>query len=278
MREVDAARVRPLDDEALAAWLRRRGVTVVRRGRTHWRTTHPRFFEPLHWLARLPPEQVARPVRFALGFRSALTADGAGAATGALAVHVLNSVEEFSVEDLPAKRRSEVRKAARETTIVELTGPELLEREGHALFASVRRRTGHGRIPNAEKFAAGLKEYGVGEERTVIAGLVDGRLAGWLDGFGIDRVGYIDQVNVSDSALSTNLSTGLVYHWLEACRRGGVDTVVYGLHTPENESLSRYKERLGFRVERLPALVWLAPGVGPLLRRLRPHTAARLGG
>ena len=45
-----------------------------------------------------------------------------------------------------------------------------------------------------------------------------------------------------------------------------------------DESLTAYKEGIGFPVRRFPALVRLLPGLAPLLRGLRPHTAYRLTG
>jgi hypothetical protein len=57
-----------------------------------------------------------------------------------------------------------------------------------------------------------------------------------------------------------------------------VHEIVNGLHSPEDESLSAYKEGIGFPLHRYPARFWFVPGAIPALRRVRPHVAYRLTG
>lgn len=277
-RPASEAVVRSLTEEEMARWCERRGVRIVRHAGRYWKTTHPGFYEPLHWLARLTPEEATRPAR-CLGFRAVLTDTAGGHANGVLPAHVLASVADYGPHLFSSNRRYHLRKARRLVEFVELTSTALLEEHGYEVTVSALTRTGHARAPSREDYLASLREYGVADTRTVLAGFFDGRLAGYVDGWAVDGTAYLEHVHVETAALPTHVNTGLVVEFVEACRRGGqIRDVVYGLHTPEDESLCLYKERIGFPACRFPSRVWMLPGVEPLLRRLRPHVAYRITG
>ena len=278
VRPASEAVVRSLTEDELARWHEQRGDRLVRHAGRYWKTTHPGFYEPLHWFARLAPEQATRPAA-CLGFRAVLDDGGAAAANAALPTHVLSDVAGYGPHVLSSNRRYHLRKAQRLVEMVALTSTGLLEEQGHEIAVSALGRTGYARLPTRTKYVESLREYGVPDRRTVLAGLVNGKLVGYLDGWAADGTAYIEHVHVATSALPTNVNTGLVFAFVEACQRGGeVNEVVYGLHTPEDESLVLYKERLGFPARRLPARVWLLPGLGAVLRRVRPFVAYRITG
>ena len=81
-----------------------------------------------------------------------------------------------------------------------------------------------------------LARDGVGGRLTFLAGLVDGRLAGYLGGWAVDGTAYFQRLHIRTEALSTQVGTALVFAFVEACQRGGdVREVVNGLHSPEDE-------------------------------------------
>jgi hypothetical protein len=278
VRPASEAVVRPLSEEELASWRVERGERIVERAGRYWRMSRPGFWEPVHWLAHLSAEEARRPAP-CLGFRAVLKDEDAGAATGALAAHVLDRVADWGPHLLSRNRRHRLRKAARRTELVELTNAALLEEEGHAVVVSSLARTGTREPPSREEYVHSLERDGVGGPLTFLAGLVEGQLAAYIGGWAVAETAYFQRLHIHTEALATQVGTALVFAFVEACQRGGrVREVVNGLHSPEDAGLCGYKEGIGFPVRRYPARVWFVPGALPLLRRVRPHTAYRLTG
>ncbi len=113
----------------------------------------------------------------------------------------------------------------------------------------------------------------------MLAGLIDGRLAGYADCYGVDGVGYFDEMRVATDALDTNLSKALQVEFIHVCGRSpAIHEVVNGLVAPEDENLTRSKERLGIPVDPVPAKVSMLPGAATVIRRLAPSSYYRLSG
>jgi hypothetical protein len=278
VRPASEAVVRSMTEQELAGWRLARGERVLERAGRHWRMSRPGFWEPIHWLARLRSDEARRPTP-CLGFRAVLAPGEEQAATGALPAHVLAQVAEWGPHLLSKNRRQRLRKATRSVELVELTSPALLEEEGHDVLVSSLDRTGAGGSVSRDAYIRSLARDGIDGPLTFLAGLVDGRLAGYLGGWAVDGTAYFQRLHIHTDALATQVGTALVFAFVEACQRGGdVQEVVNGLHSPEDEGLCIYKEGIGFPVRRYPARVWLLPGMLPLLRRARPQAAYRLTG
>jgi hypothetical protein len=278
LRPAAEAIVRSLSEEELAAWRLARGERVVERHGRHWRMSRPGFWEPLHWLARIPAEEAQRPGA-CLGFRATLRDEDATSANATLSAHVLAHVADWGPHLLSKNRRYRLRKATSSVEVVELTSSGLLEEQGHDVIVSSLARTGAGAAPSRQTYVSGLARDDVGGRLTFLAGLVDGRLTGYIGGWAVEGTAYFQRLHIRTEALASQVGTALVFAFVEACQRGGdVHEVVNGLHSPEDEGLTAYKERIGFPVRRFPARVWLVPGALPALRRLRPHAAYRLTG
>ncbi len=115
--------------------------------------------------------------------------------------------------------------------------------------------------------------------RLVLAGMVDGRLGAYLSGVACGQTAYIDQVSIATEVLSTSIGTGLVFEFVEACRRGGfIREIVYGLHTPEDSSLCSFKDALGFPVRHVHSKVWMNPLAEKFIQMRYPHRYYRLRG
>jgi hypothetical protein len=278
VRPASEAVVRSLSEDALAEWRDGRGERVVERAGRYWRMSRPAFWEPVHWLARLSADEARRPAP-CLGFRAVLRGEEASAANGALAAHVLEPVAEWGPHLLSRNRRYRLRKATRRVELVELTDAALLEQQGHDVIVSSLARTGTARPPSPEEYRRSLARDGVGRPLTFLAGLLDGRLAAYLGGWAVGETAYFQRLHIRTDALATQVGTALVFAFVEACKRSGeVSAVVNGLHTPENQGLSAYKEAIGFPVRHYPARVWFVPGAVRVLQAFRPHVAYRLTG
>jgi hypothetical protein len=273
------AHIVSLGEEERAETLARAGMRVVRyRGRP-WAETRPGFYEPVHVLARLAADEVGRPAALCWGFRATLRDDAAGAANGAVPLHVLAGFADFDETRLSPQRRSRLRRSRREAAIVPLPDPRLLREQGHALYVSQLARTRHRRIPTAAEYLASLERVLVAGRPLVLVAMVGDRLAGYLHGTAVDGVAYVGDVVVGTAFLPLQVGTGLKVEFLLACRRSpGVHAVVDGLHAREDPGLDEFKEGLGFEVVRVPSRVALPAPLRAYLRWRRPHVHYRLTG
>jgi hypothetical protein len=274
----ESAVVRSLTESELARWRTERGERVRERAGRHWRMSRPGFWEPVHWLARLRKEEVGRPGT-CLGYRAVLDGADSALANSAMPLHVLEVVQDWGPHLLSKNRRHRLRKASRLVELVELTGPELLEREGHEVVRSSLERTGAANLPGRDDYIRALTRDGIGRNATFLGGIQEGRLVAYIGGWAVGPTAYFQRLHIHTDALATQVGTALVFAFVEACQRSGqIMELVNGLHSPEDESLTAYKEGIGFPVKRFPCFVHLLPGLAPLLRLTRPHVAYRLTG
>ncbi|MBN1093880.1 hypothetical protein JKP75_15760 [Blastococcus sp. TML/M2B] len=278
-RDVAVARMPVVTEAEMAASLARSGAPVVEHRGRLWTPTLPGFYRPVHLLARLSDAQATRPAPTAWGYQACLADDDARHADAAVPVHLVTDLDAFEEPRLSKSRRRSLRKAREHVRFVELTGAELLLREGYEVLRSAHARSGAGRLPSRRGYEAQVSRLGDPAHGIVIAGLVDGRLAGYTSGHAVDGTAYARDMVVASWALDTGISTGLTYEFFWACRRNpAVREVVDGLHAREDEGLCRYKEMSGIPLRRVPARLWMVPGAAQVLRRLDPHKYYRLSG
>jgi hypothetical protein len=263
----------------LAAMRAAEGEAVVLRGGCHWRSAYPGFFQPVHLLARVQASAVRRPARLCWGFRAALPGEEAHRANASIPLHILADVRGFSEASLCRNRRSDLRRSRRLVEFRQLGSPALLFEQGHAVYMSAVRRLGHWPALSEAAYHRRLARRVAHGPRLLIAGLVEGRLRGYLDSYAIDDVLYTDQIFVATDALRTGIGTGLyVETLLAAARHGAIREVCNSLHRPENPSLGHFKAGLGFRVVQVPALASIRAPMRRYLRVHRPATWYRLTG
>jgi hypothetical protein len=280
VRDASAATFAVLTEGELAQRRRNEGARIIQHGGHYWEQTGaPGFFQPVHLLARLTPEEATRPTSLSWGYRAALTPETAGAANGKLPVVRLSDLASYDLDRLSSNRRNKLRKCQRLVRIVQLTGPALLEEQGYEVVLDALSRTQHKNPPSREKYLTELKKYFQGNHWCVLAGLIDGKLGGYLDGYVVEGVAYGVNAYYATWALPTNISTGLVFEFAQLCRRlGNVHTLVGGLHSPEAPQLGQFKDDMGFIVEHVPIKWDMNPLARTFIRRHRPHAYYRLTG
>lgn len=278
--DVSAAAFAVLTEKELAERRRAEGVRVVEHAGHYWEQVGaPGFFQPVHLLARLTPEEATRPTPFSWGYRAALTPEHAGAANGTVPIVRLPGLEDYDVNSLSSNRKNRLRKCQRSVRFVQLRGPELLLEQGYEVVIDALSRTRHKPPPSRERYAAEVKKYFQGGHWCVLAGLIDGRLGGFADGYAVDGIAYGVNAYYASWALPTNISTGLVFEFAQICRRlKTVQTMVVGLHAPEIPQLSQFKDDMGFVVEHVPIKWDMNVLARRLIRWRRPHAYYRLTG
>lgn len=279
-REASAAVLSSGDEDSLALSLRRAGRSVtVHRGR-HWMEAPRGFYQPIHWLARLQAGEATMPRRLAWGYRATLCdEDGERRGNVALPVHLLSDVAGYADDTLSRRYRRNLRDCGKRATLVELTGPALLRQQGFEVKRSAVRRTGYGNAASRNLYLADLDHLFMSSSQLVLAGIVDGRLGGYLTGRLVQGSAYIINVWIATEALRSAIGVGLVFEFVQACRRGGsAREVAFGLHSIEDPTLVAFKEGLGFPVTRVSAKGWVNPLAAAVVRKRRPYAYYRLTG
>ncbi|WP_223757527.1 hypothetical protein [Myxococcus sp. RHSTA-1-4] len=280
VRDASEAVFSVLTEAELAKRRSEEGVRVIQHGGHFWEEAGaPGFFQPVHLLARLRPDEATRPTPLSWGYRAALTPESAGAANGSVPIERLKDLASYDVSSLSANRRNKLRKCQRLVRVVQLTGPELLLEQGHEIAVEALSRTRHRKPPSREDYVAEVKRYFQGNHWCVLAGLVDGRLGGFLTGYAVDGIAYGSSAYYATWALPTNISTGLVFEFAQLCRRSGkVQMLVGGLHSREVPQLSQFKDDLGFVVDPIPIRWDMNVLAQAFIRWRRPHAYYRLTG
>jgi hypothetical protein len=278
VRDTSAAAFAVITEKELAESKRAEGVRVIEHAGHYWEQSGaPGFFQPVHLLTRLTPEEATRPTPFSWGFRAALTPECAGAANGTIPIVRLDNLEDYDFDSLSSNRRTKIRKSQRLVRLVQLTGPELLLEQGYEVVIDALSRTKHKAPPSREDYAEQVKQYFRGGHWLVLAGVIDGKLGGYVDGYAVDGVAYGGSAYYATWALPSNLSTSLVFEFAQVCRRlGTVRTLVNGLH--ENAQLSQFKDDMGFVVEHIPIKWDMNVFARSFIRWRRPHAFYRLTG
>lgn len=261
-----------LDERQRAEWHQDRGAGVVEHKGRLWVQLTRGFFQPVHHLARLREDEATRPAWSCVSFRARLAEADVAAATGSIPVYLMERVDQYDLTRLSSRRRQQISHAMRNLNVLALRAPALVLEQGYAIIEQAHARNPGIALPAMAAFRRYLTLMFDPPRALVLAAVRDDRLLGFTYGFAVDTAVYHDYVYVGDEGLPHNVSLCL-FHALAtlAARRGSIRELMHGLHTPENPSLTEFKRRVGLAIVQLPARVWFAPGVGPLIRRFRPR-------
>ncbi|WP_164014674.1 hypothetical protein [Pyxidicoccus trucidator] len=280
VRDASKATFEVLTEKGLAERRRKEGARVIEHGGRPWEEMGaPGFFQPVHLLARLRPEQATRPTRLSWGYRAALRPEDANAANGSIPVMRLADLERYDVNSLSSSRRNRLRKCQRLVRVVQLTGPDLLEAQGYELVVEALSRTRHRKPPSRADYVAEVRRYFQDNHWCVLAGLIDDRLGGFRISYAVDGVAYSVKAYYATWALPTNISTGLVFEFAQLCRRTPeIRLLVSGQHSREDAQLRQFKEDMGFVLEHMPSRWNMNVLAQAFIRWKRPHAYYRLTG
>jgi hypothetical protein len=279
IRDVSEAVINSMTETEMASWRRNQGAHIICHRGCYWEEVVPGFYQPIHVMARLKAEEATRPTPLCWGFRAALQEEDVAANKGSVPVHLLSNVVDYDLQSLPKKRRTDLRKCRKRVKIVQLIGPKLLQEQGYEVFCSSLQRTKHKKLPSKEAYLASLEDFTTDKYRLVLAGIIEGKLGGYIDGYAVNGTAYMVSGYYATEALPTSMVTGLNYEFVQICRRSGdIHEVVDGLHLREHPALDLPKQKMGFPVKYVPSKVWISPIIKSFIRWRYPHKYYRLTG
>ena len=279
--DISEAVIRPITETELALFTMKRGKKVVQHSGRYWVETARGFFEPVHWLARVPKEQINRPSHYCWGYRSCLHKEEAAYANGSLPIHLLdeNDLTHYEEANLPAKRRSQLRKSRKVVQVVRIVEPEPYLEQGYDVLKSAVNRTHHGSIPAFDRYCENMQRQFAEDKSILLAALVDGQMRGYVVLSAVDDVAYIDTVLLATEFLSTDMGTALAFESVQVARRcPQIKHVVYGLHSVEDSRLGVFKEGMGFKIHLWPLKFRIPQIIRWIVGRQSPEKLYRLMG
>jgi hypothetical protein len=268
-----------IKEEELVPWFQSTGYRIVYHKGRYWKEIVRGFYQPLHWMARLTDEQATKPTPFCWGFQASLSEQAAKAANASMPLVMLPNLSTYDIISLKPTRRYHLRKCYKNVQIVRLRGISILREQGYNVYVSSTLRTGYGKIIDKPDYLNGLTAFFDLKKSLVLAGLISGKLGGYVTGYAVDGISYIDRVVLATEALKTNIGSGLIFEFAQASRRSHqIREMVHGLHTPEDKPLMTYKEGIGFVIKQVPAITHMFPLVETFIRRKYPYKYYRLTG
>ncbi len=280
---LDKTTVISISEEEFAQYHHHHKIKIIKHNDRYWEETFIGFYQPIHWMSRLTPKQATCPTqRWYWGFRCALEEKYSNIANGSLPVHLLTNIKNYDGQNLSSNRRNHLRRCHRRAKIVELKGTKLLIEQGYDVYHSAIVRTNYQKPLSQQKYRKQLTAKQNNTEKCkwlVLAGLIGDKLGGYLSGYAVNGTAYIPEVYIATEALSTYMGTGLVFEFIQACRRSGqIHEIVYGLHSREDKALCTFKKGMKFEVKNIPAKVKMNLVLKTLIRLRYPHKYYRLTG
>ncbi|MUL38995.1 hypothetical protein BWI75_22490 [Gloeocapsopsis sp. AAB1 = 1H9] len=268
-----------MTEAKMANWRRQQGFHIISHDGRHWERIRPGFYQPIHLLARLSAEQATKPTQLCWGFRAALDEANIAVANGSIPIHLLSDLDSYDMQNFSSNRRHNLRRCQKRVKIVELTSTALLEQQGFEVVLSATKRTQYLGAPSKQEYLTSLTDYIAPQHRLVLAGIVGDQLGGYISGYAVDGTAYFENLYVATEMLTTNINSGLVYEFVQVCRRSGkIREIVNGLHSREDQALCVYKDSIGFPVINIPAKVFLNTILGSFIQWRYPHIYYRLTG
>jgi hypothetical protein len=268
-----------LTEAEAAARMRELGREVVLHRGRWWVRVVPGFYQPVHLLARMRPDEATRPTLRCWGLRASLAPESAAAANGSIPAHVLPDPRGYDAGRLAPSQRRKLRKHLPEFDLVALDRPDILLDQGYPIMREAHARNRRVPLLGRRQFERWAASYFSPRRGLVLASLRHGRLLAFNTNSAVDGVAYGDTAYANAEGRRYALTTGLFHAFATVVSRSaGIDTLVDGLYARENRGLCHFKHALGLRVAHLPAQVWFARPAASLLRYALPHAYFRLTG
>lgn len=269
--------VNVLSEEELADWLREGGRRIIfTRGR-YW-ADHWGFFRLLHFAATMPADQIGRPGANCWASHALLPAEDSEKANAWSPLHLVRDLAAYDERALQSSARKQLRRTRADLQLIHVQDPDLLRTQGWPIFSQNARRLGLHLDLTEQQYLAGLD--GLTTSRRLILGAMDGnRLIAYLETYAVGDTAYLDEIRLSDDAMSRPVSGFLHYEASQIYRQSGqVRQVCAGPPLPERPGVSEFKRRWGMPLVTMPAQFWSPAPFRTLLKVAKPSAYYRATG
>ena len=263
----------------LAALRAEEGARVVERQGRYWVETFRGFYQPIHQLARLSWTEVARPTLGCWGYRAVLAERDAGRANGMYPVHLLEDVTTFTESALEESRRRDLRRCRSQVEIIRARDAEPFLRAGWTVYQSAMERIGGPRYGSRRAYEQAIVMRCQDPRRLIIAGFIDGRLAGYLESYAVAGILYGRDLLVATEYAKSGIATGLYVETMRiGAQSGAVESLCLGPVIQDHPGLGWFTKTLGVPAVEVPTRVEIPRPIREFMRWRRPAVYFRITG
>lgn len=183
-------------------------------------------------------------------------------------------LKNYSIKSLSSSKRARVRKGFRNTEIKRITKIEDVIEDMKVIAIETAKRTGYGHPPiyYVRKFEEWknfiFKLFNL-PDREWWGAFVNGRLVAYIYAHEVDGIAVISAAKSHTDYLKLCPNDALIFNFVEYCRdKLSCNEVIFGEWDPQNPSLNRFKEKLGFMRKDLPMYAWYNPLV-KLIKKIK---------
>lgn len=242
-----------------------------------WYQVKPRFAWPVDFFTPLERIPTSAGKRGLVGRQWPVPEEQANSR---VVFNVITDLAAYSLDSVASNKRRAVRKGLAGLALgVESTGDPRLMIEAREVWNSHVARTGWNRPMQLGEFADSWTELAEWPGTTLVTAREkeDGLLCAWLLVRVIDSTCFIDTLASHTERRSSRPNDAIIFASLVSAAALGIPRAHYSLKS-RVKTLEDFKRSVGLSSVGFPACLKLAPGVGPVMRILRPATYSRLTG
>ena len=241
-----------------------------------WQQQSPFHCRPAIRLEAIAPG-AARParIRSLAGYGHVVPAGAPGNSVISVMMMRREKGAPFGVEDLPSRRRSQVRRGLKKTEVKRIEDLKPLMEDVRQIVISTRMRTGVG-LPvshytdHFDEWSQSILKLFALEDRPWWGAFVEGRLIAYFQTTLLDDMLTIGAAKSHTDFLAHCPNDALLFAVMdEAFNRMGCRVIEYGDWTPADERLQFFKQSYGFAKCDFPEHIHLNPLARPVLRLRR---------
>lgn len=267
-----------LTEAELASLRSDQGMDIVEaRGFYWWRRSG--FFRRTHFLAECSRDDLAKPSFLCWGYHTVLRPEDASLANCSTALHIIQDAAAYDEKSIDETKRKQIRRCAREMTVVRITDPQLLVDQGWRAFSAAAGRIDRWEDVSEQKYLSQVEKWAHDPRRFIVGAMRGDQLLGYLENVVVNNVAYLEEIFIPDEYVPLNISTYLHFETARFFGQSGkVSRICAGPHLTERGGLAEFKRRMGFELVRVPSYVWTMPLAASIFSRFRPHGYYRLTG
>ncbi len=243
-----------------------------------WFCVKPGFAWPVSFFDPVPKPPQRLPKKRLLGWQLPVESTHSNSL---VTMNVIHELSNYGMGAVAENKRRAVRKGLRDLQLEVVNSQDATVCTwACAVWNSHVERTGWNRKMAVAEFSRSWAELADWPGTTVLAAWPKGdhtHFCGWLIARVIDDTVYIDTIASHTNCLPGRPNDALIFTCLSAARAQNVRHAHYSLKS-DITTLEEFKASLGFEPFPFPSRLYLRPGVGPLLRCLRPAAYRRLLG
>lgn len=238
------------------------GAKIVLHDGVWWNEVQPFFYQPLDLTQAVRSNQ--RPPWKSLlgGYRAAVGDPGRRNSALKILAIVGQSLVNYSLSSVDAKRRNLIRKGLRDLEITNQLSLEVCLRDGPSLVRSFNDRTRWGKRWTEKTWAEWIYRVMQQPKRVTLGALCSGKLIGILRGFLVSetRTAYLSFIATHTDYLHFYPNEALIFTFIMMMKEAKPRMLLFGI--PSNKtSLDRFKRSMGFSIVALNSFVWMNPVV-----------------